>query len=440
MTQYSHLFPKDFFWGTSTAAYQIEGAWNLDGKGESIWDTFAHRQGTILNGDTGDVSCDHYHLWKEDIQFMKNLGVNAYRFSLSWPRILPEGRGQSNAQGLDFYDNLVDELLANDIVPLVTLYHWDLPQRLQDAGGWLNRRTGQWFADYAEIASRRLGDRVIWWITINEANVVSYCGFMAGTHAPGVKDEATCQQVSHHLLLAHGQATQALRGISSTFKIGFAPNMAVHFPADTSPEAEAKAFSDWSQSSLWSTDPVLLGRYPEAIFEEYTRRGVAPIVLSGDFEIIKQPLDFFGLNHYFSRFQGDPPPEAKRTDWNAFDYPLGLSTLLFKLRERYGDIPFLITENGLPQTDERLVDGQIHDQARVNYLEGYIGALADALQTGVKVFGYCVWSFMDNLEWAEGYHLRFGLVHVNFKTFKRTIKDSGYWYRDLIRSTSNHRQ
>lgn len=426
-------FPKGFLWGAATAAYQIEGAWNADGKGLSIWDVFAHTPGRIARGETGNVACDHYHRWQDDIRLMANLGLNAYRFSIAWSRILPDGRGRVNQRGLDFYSRLVDSLLARNIQPLVTLYHWDLPQAIQDAGGWLNRRTADWFAEYAATVVRHLGDRVQAWLTFNEINVAAWVGYMEGVHAPGVRDHATHLQVAHHMMLAHGQSVQASRAAATRpIRMGIAPNINVVYPKDGTPAAVAEAQRYWHESACWYVDPVLLGTYPEDIMAAYQARAVAPLMRDGDLKTMCQPLDFLGINYYFAIFQGNRPADAEATAWLALHYPKGLTDMLLQCRERYGDRDIVITENGVPGVQDEVANGRVADPYRIRHLREYLHALHAAIEANVRVTGYCVWSLMDNFEWAEGYRLRFGLVHVDFKTQRRTIKDSGRYYRRII--------
>ena len=426
-------FPEGFLWGASTAAHQIEGAWNEDGKGVSIWDTYAHTPGRIRNDENADVACDHYHRWREDVALMKEIGLTAYRFSIAWTRILPNGYGEVNENGLQFYSDLVDDLLRSGIEPLVTLYHWDLPQHIQNAGGWLNRRTADWFEEYTRVVLGRLGDRVKHWITINEPNVLSLHGSWTGFHAPGGRDEATHLQVLHHVMLAHGRAVRAGREICPGARFGIAPNFDMTYPADDSEEAKAKARFAWEKSSCWYADPALLGTYPEAVMREYQERGIAPVIMEGDMEVIRQPLDFFGLNFYFAIFQGEKPVDAGKLDWEAVYYPRALTDLLLKLKERYGDLNFIISENGLPVVAEHESEEMaVHDELRVNYYRDYIGAVWEAIQRGVNVTGYSLWTLMDNFEWGQGYWFRFGIVRVDFQTQRRVLKDSARFYSRVI--------
>jgi len=443
MRRSSTVFPKGFSWGTATASYQIEGAWDADGKGESIWDRYSHTPGKVARGETGDVACDHYHRWRSDLDLMRSMGVNSYRFSLSWPRILPQGRGKVNAKGLDFYDRLVDGLLARGIDPFVTLFHWDLPQALQDAGGWTNRRIADWFADYAVVCVRRLGDRVTRWATLNEPNVFAYCGFGGGWHAPGVKDEATFRQVFHHELLAHGRAIRAMRSARRSLRLGVCPNLAMLYPARKGHRGDEAAVRERWDKDRWFLDPFFLGRYPRAPWREAERQGVAPLVLAGDLKEAAAPVDFVGINYYFSLFLKKTPsgkvvevPMAKsKTGIGWPVHPQGLADALVWLTKTYGRRPIHITENGAGYQGEKPgPDGWLRDKRRVEYLDGHLRALRNALSRGVDLRGYHVWSFMDNFEWAKGDRPRFGLVYVDYPTQRRIVKDSGMFYAQVVRS------
>ena len=436
-------FPKDFFWGASTAAHQIEGAWNEDGKGPSIWDTFSHTPGRIKNNDTADVACDHYRRWKEDVDLAAGLNLNAYRFSIAWPRVLPEGRGGVNHKGMDFYSRLVDALLAKGITPLVTLYHWDLPQALQDGGGWLNRRTTDFFADYAALCARSLGDRVKHFITLNEPNVVVYVGHVHGQHAPGFKDLQTGMQVGHHLALAHAKALRACRAAAPQCLYSVAPNVAHAFARSQAPADLAEAEARFQHGPAWELEPYLLGRYPEAVLAARQRDGSAPLIAPGDLDLLKVDSDFLCLNYYFSSYVGRGADGAPLEDESQLgpvksdlgwpDHPAGLKAMLLEVTRRYGRRPIVVTENGMALFDEAPdAEGRVRDARRTAYLQGHIEAVRGALQEGADIRGYCTWSLMDNFEWAEGYRPRFGITHVDFKTRKRTVKDSGLWYRDFI--------
>jgi len=433
----SRKFPEDFLWGAATAAYQIEGAWDEDGKGQSIWDTFSHTPGKITRGDTGDIACDHYHRYKEDIALMKELGFKAYRFSVSWPRILPAGWGEVNRKGITFYRNLVTELKKNGIEPVLTMYHWDLPQEIQNAGGWLNRRIIDWFAGYAEVLFKNLGDLVNYWITINEPNVVSHCGFQEGWHAPGVRDQATALQVYHHVHLAHGQAVKVFRKLCPEGKIGIAPNFRCLLPGDNCQMSEKEIALAREKDTFLNSDHLFFGRYPDPVLEDWRRLKVMPLIADGDMELISQPIDFIGVNHYFVGFLGDKPADLKKVDWGEHYYPAALREVLVQLKERYNNPEILITENGMPVIDEQTSDdGRVRDQLRVDYYRDYITALYEAIDRGVNVKGYLLWSLMDNFEWGKGYSYRFGIVRVDYKTQQRIIKNSGYFYQQVITANS----
>lgn len=433
-------FPPGFLWGAATAAYQIEGAWNEDGKGESIWDRFSHTPGRIADGGTGDIACDHYHRWQEDIDLLAAMRLGAYRFSISWPRVLPEGRGTPNQKGLDFYSRLVDGLLAKGIVPMITLYHWDLPQAIQDAGGWLNRRAADWFADYAGLVCGTLGDRVRLWITINEPNVIWSCGYINAEHAPGVRDRATANQALHHVLLAHGLAVAAGRSAAPGALFGIAPNIP-HYYAATNDDEQAVE-RKWLEDAAWHLDPVLAGQYPENLWMEYERAGLAPLTRPGDCEIIGQPLDFLAVNFYFSsllaRGEDGRAVELRRdiplTDLGWPVFPQALRDMLHNVTARYGRRPLYVTENGAAYDDVVAPDGGVHDPARVDYLRGHIAAVHEAIAAGADVRGYFVWTLMDNFEWARGYKPRFGLAYTDYPTQRRIIKDSGRFYAEVAQA------
>ncbi|WP_018350385.1 GH1 family beta-glucosidase [Longispora albida] len=434
-------FPEGFVWGASTAAYQIEGAATADGRGPSVWDTFTSQPGRIADGSTGDHACDHYHRYPEDVALMADLGIGAYRFSLSWSRIQPDGSGLANPAGLAFYDRLTDELLSRGIQPVVNLYHWDLPQALEDTGGWLNRDTAARFADYARIASQALGDRVALWSTLNEPFEHMALGHALGVHAPGRTLALEALPAGHHQLLAHGLAVQVLSETSP------APVMLInsYSPARPASDDEADIFAagmyDLLQNRLL-TDPVLLGSYPAEL-------GELPFVADGDLATIAQPLDYLGVNYYQPHtvratsdgplpFDIASPPGYPQTAFGWSVVPDGLRETLTALRDRYGDAlpPLYVTENGCAYNDTVDAAGECADPARVTYLDGHINAVRDAIADGVDVRGYFVWSLLDNFEWAEGYTKRFGLVHVDYDTQRRTPKSSYSWYRDLITGKS----
>ncbi|WP_214409642.1 GH1 family beta-glucosidase [Sphaerisporangium fuscum] len=433
-----------FLWGTATASYQIEGAAAEDGRGTSIWDTFTHEPGRVRDGHTGDVACDHYHRWPEDVALMAGLGVNSYRFSISWPRVQPEGRGKVNEAGLDFYDRLVDELCAKGIVPAATIFHWDLPQALEDEGGWLERDTARHFADYADIVAERLADRIPMWITLNEPFVHMVYGYALGTHAPGRTLFLDALPVAHHQLLGHGLAVQALRSRGAE-RVLITNNCTPVLPASGSPEdARAADAYDTLHNRLFN-DPVLIGRYPDLSVYGITEPGG---VRDGDLEIIAQPLDGLGVNYYNPTRIAAPPSgpasglpfeDAGLTGYptTGFGWPVvpdGLRWLLTGLKERYGEAlpPLYVTENGCSYPDVPGPDGVVDDQERVAFLDAHIGAVGAAMEQGVDVRGYYVWSLLDNFEWAEGYNQRFGLVHVDFATQKRTPKASYHWFKERV--------
>ncbi len=431
-------FPTGFRWGVSTSAYQIEGAADTDGRGPSIWDTFAATPGRIADGSSGAVACDHYHRYAEDTALMAGLGVTAYRFSVSWPRVLPTGAGAVNASGLDFYDRLVDGLLANGIDPVATLFHWDLPQPIEDAGGWLNRDTAYRFAEYADLVAARLGDRVKLWITLNEPFIHMSLGYGTGEHAPGRTLLFDSFPVAHHQLLGHGLAVGALRARSGS-PVAIANNYSPVRPMGDSPADHAAAAAYEALHNRLFTDPLLGRGYPELGFDQ-------DVVRDGDLDVIAAPLDVLGVNYYNPT--GVRAPEADSPlpfalvplegyPRTAFDWPVapdGLRELLGWLRDRYGpDLPPIqITESGCAYDDEPDAQGRVSDPDRIAYLDGHLRAVHAAIADGVDVTGYFVWSLLDNWEWAEGFTKRFGLVHVDFPTGRRTPKSSYAWLREMI--------
>ncbi len=434
-------FPEGFLWGAATAAYQIEGAWDEDGKGPSIWDTFSHTPGKIRDGDTGDVACDHYHGWREDVALMRELGLKAYRFSVSWPRVIPEGTGPVNRAGLDFYSRLVDALLEAGIAPALTLYHWDLPQALQDRGGWGSRETAGAFVEYADVVSRALADRVLLWITHNEPSVVAVEGHVTGEHAPGLADPALGVQVAHHILLSHGLAVPVLRA-NGARKVGITINVWPVAPASGSTEDRAAAERVYAREAGWYLDPLHRGAYPEEILGIYGRLGWIPETRDGDLEAISAPLDFLGLNYYSrSMVRHDPdagPLQAadvhepgQYTEMGWLVYPDGLYDLLTRVHRDYAPAELYVTENGAAYADVVGADGLVHDDQRVAYLREHFAAAARAISSGVPLRGYFVWSLLDNFDWAEGYSKRFGIVRVDYETQARTVKDSGWFVRDV---------
>jgi beta-glucosidase len=428
-------FPAGFAWGVATAAYQIEGAVGEDGRGESIWDTFCRKPGVIKDGHTGDVACDHYHRWAEDVALMAGLGISAYRFSIAWPRVQPSGKGPASKAGLDFYDRLTDALLEAGITPVPTLYHWDLPQPLEDEGGWLSREVAFRFADYASLAAARLSDRVGLWITLNEPFVVTAFGYALGIHAPGKALMTGALPTAHHQLLGHGLANSALRAAGAR-KVMITNNYSPAWPASDSPAdiAAARAY-DTLQNRLF-TDPVLLGTYPDL-----RAFGIGPAgpdwVAEGDLAAIGAPVDGLGVNYYMPArlsalagsplpFQLEPIPGYPVTAFGWPIIPAGLTELLTSLRDRYGDAlpPIYITENGCSQEDSVSPDGSVDDGGRIGYLDGHIKAVHDAITAGVDVRGYFEWTFTDNFEWSEGFSQRFGLVYTDFTTQRRIPKAS----------------
>jgi len=443
-------FPKDFLWGTATSAYQIEGAYKEDGRGASVWDRFCDTKGKVWEGQTGKVACDHYHRFSEDIAIMRDLVLQAYRFSISWTRILPNGRGKVNAKGLEFYDRLTDGLLKAGIRPFCTLFHWDYPTKLYDKGGWLNEESPKWFADFTLKVAERLGDRIVDWMTLNEPQVFVGLGHGTGEHAPGDKLPIAKQlKIVRNVQLAHGLGVQALRaGCAKRGRIGWAPVGVVFYPATDSP-GDIEAAKKWTygcgnnhvfSNTLWS-DPVVLGRVaPEAV-KVFGK--ALPKYSEADLRIMAQPMDFYGVNIY----QGTPVTKGKTGKGETVCFPEGNPRTAFIwnvtpeslywgpkfLHERY-KLPLYITENGLSNIDWVSTDGKVHDPQRIDFLGRYLSELKRAVNDGVPVKGYFQWSLLDNFEWAEGYKQRFGLVHVDYGTQKRTLKDSCEWYRNVIRT------
>ncbi|MEP6502988.1 MAG: GH1 family beta-glucosidase [Betaproteobacteria bacterium] len=427
----------DFTWGVATSAYQIEGAAALDGRGPSIWDTFAHTPGKTVRGETGDVACDHYHRWAEDVAMMAGLGVDAYRFSIAWSRVQPLGHGAWNEAGLGFYERLVDGLLARGIQPNATLYHWDLPQALQDAGGWASRETALRFADYAQAVARRLGDRLASIATHNEPWCTATLGHAWGKFAPGFKDEALAADVSHHLLLSHGLALQAMRAAGTRAPLGIVLNQSSTSAASDSSADVARAATEYASFVRWYMDPIFRGSYPhDAGIAHYPRN-----VLEGDLATIGQPLDFLGLNYYTRIWASTSQPPVPApcalgvTDMGWEIYPEGLTELLVGLDAQYPGLPpIYLMENGMANPDV-LAAGRVADPARIDYMQRHIEAIARAREAGVDIRGFYYWSLMDNYEWDSGYDKRFGIVHVDYETQQRTLKDSALWYREAIAST-----
>ena len=431
----ANMFPPDFVWGVATSAFQIEGAAFEDGKGESIWDRFCRVPGAIADASNGDVACDHYHRLGADLDLIASLGLDLYRFSVAWPRVQPLGEGAWNEPGLAFYDRLVDGLLARGLAPHLTLNHWDLPQALQDKGGWGSRDTVHRFVDYALGIQRRLGDRLAAIATHNEPWVVAVLGNEEGTFAPGIRSRRTAIQVSHHLLLSHGLALQALRAEGATARLGIVLNMAHQMPLTDSEADKAQARLDDARGRRWYADPLFRGEYPAEVLAELGAD--APATEPGDMEIIATPMDYIGINYYsraLSSASGpiearDKPYPKTAMGWEI--YPDGLRELLLTMHRDYRLPPTYITENGGAFPDPT-VDGRVHDADRIDYLATHIAAVGQALAAGVPMAGYMVWSLMDNFEWASGYAKRFGIVHVDYATLQRTPKDSALWYRDLV--------
>ena len=451
--QNCHL-PADFIWGAATSAYQIEGAWNADGKGPSIWDTFCHTPGKIHNGDTGDTACDHYHCWQADVMLMQALGLQAYRFSISWSRIFPQGRGALNPAGLDFYDRLVDGLFEAGIRPFVTLYHWDLPQALQDQGGWPMRAVAEAFVAYADAVSRRLGDRVKDWMTFNEPAASAFIGHERGDHAPGWQDTQAAIRAAHHHLLAHGWSVPVLRQNSPGTQVGVALDCFPFEPASPSTaDFHAARLAD-GRHNRWFLDPLYGRNYPADIVEQYRAQGcwLEGMILPGDMQTIAAQTDFLGLNYYTRVIvrAGIPETEnvpqtnhyAPKSEWMdggwGDNYPQGLYTTLCRLYFDYQIPRLYITENGASYNDGPDADGCIDDNRRVAYMDSHIQAGARAIQAGVPLAGYFTWSLFDNFEWALGYTSRLGLVWVDFATQERIPKASALWYRDAIAAWRAH--
>jgi beta-glucosidase len=430
-------FPAGFLWGAATSAYQIEGAVTEDGRGESIWDRFSHTPGRVRNGDTGDVACDHYHRYRSDVRLMAELGLNAYRFSVAWPRIFPQGRGPINVRGLDFYDRLVDELASHGISPLATLYHWDLPQALEDAGGWPARETALAFADYAAVIGERLGDRVERFATICEPQVVAELGYRTGEHAPGRTEPDAALAAAHHLLLAHGLAVERLRATAPRAEIGIVLNLYPVHPATPHPLDVETAALIAERVNGWFLDPIAGRGYPPDAVRAAGWTGVE--VQPGDLDAIARPIDFLGVN-YYSRWRArspalpqlPPAEEPERTGMGWEVYPAGLVEVLELAAERLPGVPLYVTENGAAYPDNPL--DPTDDPARVAYLRRHLIAALEAIERGLPLRGYFVWSLLDNFEWAHGYSQRFGIVRVDFETQERQVRSSGRFWSAVARS------
>ncbi|HTG71488.1 MAG TPA: GH1 family beta-glucosidase [Candidatus Udaeobacter sp.] len=435
-------FPENFIWGVSTSAYQIEGALSKDGRGPSIWDALAAVPGRIYNGDDASVACDSYHRYEEDISLMKELGVKAYRFSVSWPRIYPQGSGGVNQQGLDHYKRLVAKLLENGIEPFCTLYHWELPQALQEKGGWENRETIQAFVQFAETMFREFDGLIKHWMTFNEPWCIAINGHLLGRHAPGIQSWQSAIQVAHHVMVAHGRSVRRFRELGTQGLIGYAPDMYWYEPFSRRQEdvdAAYRAFTIYN----WFVEPVFTGKYPEEMAAWFKTKGAEPIIEPGDMEIMKEKIDFLGLNFYGGNIVRHKPGNNyldlehvdlgyDKSDKGWFIFPEGLYLMLNWLTDRFGQIPIYITENGACYNDE-VVNGKVNDSSRIRFLQNHAAELGRAIESGVNLKGYLTWSLLDNFEWAFGYSCRFGLVHVDYRTLKRTPKESFYWYQKLIR-------
>ena len=437
-------FKKDFLWGAATASYQIEGAWNEDGKGSNIWDEFSHIPGKVDFGATGDTACDHYHRYKEDVQLMKKCGLKAYRFSISWSRILPEGTGTVNEKGIEFYNNLINELIANNITPFITLYHWDLPSALYVKGGWLNPESVLWFEEYATLIGKTFGDRVKNFITFNEPSVFLGCGYSIGVHAPGYSlGKRDLLRIGQNILLSHGKAVKALRATVKDANIGITLATQPKIPVTKADEKtlEQTYFSCGVDNFIWTTsywlDPIVKGQYPQELL---TQAGdLMPSYSKNDLELINQKIDFIGLNIYEAQYHGDykRPDGTAHTElsWDVYPDALKWGVLL---NYNHYKLPIYITENGISTHDWISLDGKVHDPNRIDFLHRYLKGLKAGIEAGADVRGYFHWSFMDNFEWARGYNPRFGIVYVDYATKERTLKDSAFWYKDVIESNGEN--
>jgi beta-glucosidase len=444
------IFPDGFAWGAATSSYQIEGAVGEDGRTPTIWDAFSHTPGAIVGGDTGDVACDHYHRMEEDLDLLARLGIPHYRFSTSWTRILPDGTGKINQQGLDFYSRLVDGLLERGITPMLTLYHWELPQALQDAGGWVRRDTADAFAELAGVVGEALGDRVHDFLTLNEPWCSAFLGYATGVHAPGLTDRGAALATAHHLNLAHGRAVTALRAaLPAPARIGVTLNLTQADPADPGNPADVAAARHVQDiSNRVFTDPMVRGRYPDGLIEATRHLSDWSYLREGDLAEINVPIDVLGINYYqpariAAPGSGDDfwpgtdlavgmPLPGPYTGMGWSIVPDGLTRLLVNTHTEYPDLPLVVTENGCAFADSVTTDGAVHDPDRTAYLREHLAAVHAAIAQGADVRGYYVWSLLDNFEWAEGYSARFGVVHVDFETQRRIVKDSGHWFRDVI--------
>ena len=437
-------FRKDFAWGAATASFQIEGAWNEDGKSPSIWDVFCEQPGKIIDGENGTVACDHYHRYKEDVKLMAELGLKAYRFSIAWARIMPDGTGAVNQKGLEFYSKLVDELLKYNITPYVTLYHWDLPYSLYLRGGWLNPESSDWFEAYTKTVAEKLGDRVKHYITFNEPSVFVGCGCMLGEHAPGLKlGTRDLLHIGHNIHLAHGKAVKVLRELVPDAKVGITLATMPQIPVSKADEKAAynEYFSCDKNSFVWSdaywADPIVLGKYPEQLLKEC--KDIFPAFTDADMKLISQKIDFLGQNIYQGKYTGKwkRPAGTPHTEvgWDTFDAALEWGVKHFTKRYK---LPIYITENGLSCHDWVSLDGKVHDPNRIDFLHRYLRGLKNAAESGCDVMGYFQWSLMDNFEWAKGFNPRFGMVFCDYQTQKRIPKDSAYWFKDVIETNGEN--
>jgi beta-glucosidase len=436
-------FSPQFRWGVSTACYQIEGAVSEGGRAASIWDTFAHTPGLVLNGDTGDIADDHYHLWRYDLDLMASLGIKHYRMSVAWPRLQPSGEGELNPEGVAFYRELLQGMRDRGIQPLVTLYHWDLPQKLEDKGGWANRETAYKFADYARRVIAELGSLATDWITINEPWCVSFLGYGSGMHAPGKKDTRLAVAAAHHVNVAHGLALAAIRDINPELRVSNSNLITDIVPASDSPEDAAAVVRLDAMNNRIFLDPVYLGKYSSAVHELFDEFGLREHILDGDLDIISAPVDFMGMNHYqrvvvtadesagYLRLS-ERPAEPSTTSFGWSVEPDSLRSVLSRVSSEFTPLPIYVTENGVSYDDYADPSGSVNDPLRIEYFSGYLAAAAQAIREGVNLQGYYAWSFLDNFEWAEGYSKRFGLVYVDYPTQKRIPKQSAHWYRQLI--------
>jgi beta-glucosidase len=458
----SHAFPSDFLWGTATASYQIEGAASVDGRGVSIWDTFSKTEGKVKNGDTGDMACDHYNRFPEDIALMQELGVKAYRFSIAWPRLFPQGDGVREERGFDFYNRLINALIAAGIEPMVTLYHWDLPQTLEDKGGWANRETAYAFADYAAACAQAFGDRIKNWITINEPWCVSWLGYSIGVHAPGKKDYRSAVAASHHTALAHALATRSIKAAQPTAKVGITVNM-TNYVNENPEDPSLPEVIDLLDGNInrWWIGAIQKGEYPATLIAAYGDL-VEGTILPGDMELLQCDNEFLGVNYYSDSFVRSARPEDKPFSESAYlpldvrantsiperftgkltdigwpVTPHGLKNLVLRIHNDWPAITAInITENGCAINDEPDASGVVNDQRRVDYLRAHLTELSEAIKLGAPVKAYFAWSLLDNYEWAEGYSQRFGIIHVDYQTQKRTIKASGYEYKKIVATNS----